>query len=314
MIRRSDINNLAQAGLFHLQDYKAKDMSPNTLITKRQSLDRFFEYCEANGISDPNDVDSEVMEAYRGYLHGYRKKNGQPLSINTKYKFLTDLKLFLRFLYRRKVISNADFENFESPRSQKKIPRAVWSEEEMEIILSMPLRRGDDIGIRDRGIMEVFYVSAIRRAELANLKLGRIDLDQELLMVIEGKSLKDRVIPIVGEACQWLEVYLETIRPKYATAESGNAMFLRPDGIPLNADNIGQTIGKYVSRSGVNKPGSCHQFRHAVATSMLNRKMDLRYLQEFLGHKDISNTEIYTQVAKERLREMYSQCHPAAKN
>jgi len=234
------LETLPEAVSFYLDDCLAKGMSPNTIIVKRQSLRRFCEWCASKGITKPQEVNLEVMEGFRLYLHHYKKLlDGEPLSINSQHKFLTDLKLFLRRLHRRRVISNSDFEEFEMPRCKKRLPRSILSSEEVERIFAVPMLRGDGIGVRDRAILELFYASAIRRSELTRLKLSDIDLDRRLLMIIEGKGLKDRHLPIALRACDRVRNYLDKVRPKFLTIESGEALFLHEKGYPLKADQVG---------------------------------------------------------------------------
>lgn len=309
------LETLPEAVSFYLDDCLAKGMSPNTIIVKRQSLTRFNEWCAPKGITSPQEVNLEVMEGFRMHLHHYKKLlDGEPLSINSQHKFLTDLKLFLRRLHRRRVITNSDFEEFEMPRCKKQLPRSVLSPEEVEQIFALPMLRCDGIGVRDRAILELFYATAIRRSELAGLKLSHIDLDKQTLMIIEGKGLKDRHLPIAKRACGRIRDYLDKVRPKFLTIESGEALFLHDKGYPLKPDQVGQMVGKYRRRAGVEKSGACHLFRHATATSMLNAGADIRYVQQMLGHADISTTQVYTHVAINQLERVYNLTHPAAQD
>lgn len=309
------IETFSEAVSFYLDDCLAKGMSPNTIIVKRQSLRRFSEWCESNGIKRPQDVNLEVMEGFRLYLHHYKKLlDGEPLSINSQHKFLTDLKLFLRRLHRRRIITNSDFEEFEMPKCKRRLPRSILSPDEIKRIFALPMLRGDGIGIRDRAILELFYATAIRRSELTRLKLSHIDLNKQTLMIIEGKGLKDRHLPIAKRACDRVRDYLGKVRPKFLTIESGEALFLHDKGYPLKPDQVGQMVGKYRRRAGVEKPGTCHLFRHVVATSMLNAGADIRYVQEMLGHADISTTQVYTHVAINELEKVYNRTHPAVRS
>lgn len=308
------MTNLPEAVAFYLDDCIARGMSHNTIRTKRQSLERFSHWCSTHGIHTPQDINLEVMEAFRQYLHHYKKAlDGQPLSINSQYKVLTDLKLFLRRLHRRHVISNADFEEFDMPKCKKGLPRVVLSPEEVERIFAMPMLRGDLIGIRDRAILEIYYATAIRRSELTRIKLEHMDLGRRILMIVEGKGLKDRRLPVARRACEWIARYLEQVRPRFVSLESEDALFLSREGHPLNADQVGQMVGKYIRRAGIDKPGACHLFRHAAATYMLDAGADIRHVQEMLGHADISTTQIYTHVAIKQLERVYSRTHPAAR-
>lgn len=258
-----------------------------------RSLTRFSEWCSSHQLTHPNMINLEVVEGFRLYLHEYRKiRDGKSLSINSKHKFLTDLKLFMRRLHRRKIVTNADFEEFEMPRTQKKLPRNVPSYEEVELIFRQSLLRGNELGILDRAIMELFYASGIRRSELIRLRLGHLDLKKRIVIVIEGKGMKDRRLPILERTCKWLRHYLNDVRPQCLSFESEDFVFISPSGAPYTADQVGQRVGKYIRRSGINVEGACHVFRHAVATSMLDNGADIRHVQVMLGHSDISTTQI----------------------
>lgn len=313
MWRASNVKTIQQGVQFYLDDCKAMDFKKATIITKRQSLKRFSEWCSSHQIIDLNEVSLDVMEGFRVYLHEYRKiLDGKPLAQNSKHKCLTDLKLFMRRLHRRKVVSHADFEEFELPRFQKKLPRNVPSHEEVELILRQPLLRENDLGILDRTIMELFYSSAIRRAELTRLRLGHLDMNKRIVHISEGKGMKDRRLPILERAHKWIKLYLEDIRPKCLSFDSEDYVFIALNGSPCTSDQVGQRVGKYIRRSGVDVDGACHVFRHAVATSMLDNGADLRHVQKLLGHADISTTQIYTQVGIKKLEEVHGRTHPAS--
>ena len=188
----------------------------------------------------------------------------------------------------------------------------VLSSEEIERIFAVPMQRNDLVGIRDRSILELFYASAIRRSELVRLNIEHIDLHDRILTVLEGKGLRDRRIPVARRACRWVRRYLEEVRPQFLSIDSGDALFISDKGLPLNPDQVGQRVGKYVRRAGIDKPGACHLFRHAAATLMLDAGADIRHVQEMLGHADISTTQIYTHVAIKQLAKVYNRTHPAA--
>ena len=172
-MRAPTIETFPEAVSFYLDDCVSRDMSPHTIATKRRSLERFMSWCSLQGIGRPQDVDLDVMEDFRFYLQSYRKlRDGEPLSINSKHKFLTDMKLFLRRLYRRKVITNAEFEEFELPKCKKRLPRKLPSHAEVELILQRPLLLDNDLGQMDRAIMELLYACAIRRSELTRLRVN----------------------------------------------------------------------------------------------------------------------------------------------
>lgn len=158
------------------------------------------------------------------------------------------------------------------------------------------------------------YATAIRRSEITRLEVGDIDIKQQILQIVEGKGLRDRRLPVAESACEWIARYLTQVRPKFQRIESGEALFLSNTGKPMNADKVGQMVGNYVRRAGIDKPGACHLFRHAAATSMLDAGADIRHVQKMLGHASISTTQIYTHVAIKQLERIYQLTHPASKH
>jgi len=311
-LSRSSVRLLNDAISIYMDECRAKGMAQNTLETKARSLSRFADWCKLSGYRKLSEFDIEVFESYREYLHFYRKTiDGQPLALNSIYKFLTDLKLLFKGLYKRGIISVTEIDKFDLPRCQKRIPRDVLSVDEIQRILHQPDIRGGVYMVRDRAILELLYASAVRRSELAKLELSDINITRKTLRIVNSKGYKDRVIPVYAEAIEWVSEYVQGDRMRVCSPGSGDLFFLDKVGKPATRDQIGQTVGRYVRRAGIDKPGACHLFRHRVATLMLENGADIRFIQHFLGHADISTTQIYTHVAIRKLEEVYNKSHPA---
>jgi integrase/recombinase XerD len=169
-------------------------------------------------------------------------------------------------------------------------------------------------GVRDRAMIEVLYSTGIRRSELAGLAVFDIDADRQTLLVRQGKGRKDRMVPIGERALAWVDRYLAEVRHVHATEPDDGVLFLTVDGTRFSLDRLTQLVRGYVERSGVNKQGACHLFRHTLATLMLEGGADIRYVQQMLGHADISTTQIYTQVSIRHLQAIHTATHPAASN
>jgi len=202
-------------------------------------------------------------------------------------------------------------ENIELPSKGRRLPKAVFNPEEVEKILAQPMLIGKK-GILNKAIMETLHASGIRRAELAFLDINDVDLKQGLLRVNRGKGNKERIVPISQPACEWIALYLHKIRRKYSRINSGSALFLAKNHQRFTPNKLSDMVSKYVKESGSKRAGSCHLFRHSTATEMLNNGADLRHVQDMLGHADISTTQIYTQVSKAKLIEVYNKSHPSA--
>jgi integrase/recombinase XerD len=167
-------------------------------------------------------------------------------------------------------------------------------------------------GLRHRAIIETFYGTGIRRAELAHLNLRDLDTERRTLTVRQGKGRKDRMIPI--GALAWIDRYLTDARPRLAGADDDGTVFLTVDGTPFSLDRLTQLVRDHVTASGVGKQGACHLFRHTLATLMLEGGADIRYIQAMLGHAELSTTQMCTQVSIRALQAVHTATFPAATN
>ncbi|MEY8175019.1 tyrosine-type recombinase/integrase [Burkholderia multivorans] len=193
---------------------------------------------------------------------------------------------------------------------QMRVPKHVLSADEAERILNVP-DVTSALGIRDRAILETFYSTGIRRAELTSLHVHDVDHDRGTVMVREGKGKRDRLIPIGARALAWIRKYLDEVRPQLSLAADEGVLFLAVTGDSIGTRSLGLMVSDYIKRSGVNKSGSCHLFRHTMATLMLENGADVRFVQVMLGHAQLTSTQIYTQVAIRALKEIHTATHPA---
>ena len=167
-------------------------------------------------------------------------------------------------------------------------------------------------GLRDRAMLETLYATGLRVSELVNIKVLEVSLNEGVVRVVMGKGGKDRLVPLGAEAAHWIDRYLKEARPDLAGARVSDALFLTARAQPMTRQAFWQLIKKYAMVSGVRAPLSPHVLRHAFATHLLNHGADLRVVQMLLGHADISTTQIYTHVARERLKALHAAHHPRA--
>tara|TARA_R110002167_G_scaffold320868_1_gene526660 strand:+ start:98 stop:859 length:762 start_codon:yes stop_codon:yes gene_type:complete len=253
------------------------------------------------------------MEEYRRYLSAYRKpKNQEPLSIVTQAQRLIALRVFLERMFYYDIITDNFFAKFELPRTGRRLPKFIPDEEEIELIINQTKTKGN-IGIRDKAILEIYYASGIRRTELANLDIRHVDTKNLTITVRKGKGGYDRVVPIVQRTVDAINEYLTKVRPLLAIFASGDALFLGETGKRILSSKLTELVGEYIRRSGVAEEGACHLLRHATGTHMLRNGADIRYVQEMLGHEDISSTQLYTHVVINDLQKVHKQTHPFAK-
>jgi integrase/recombinase XerD len=241
----------------------------------------------------------------------YVTPQNQKLDVATRRNKLTAVKVFLRRMFELHYLKENPAARFVLPKRPRRLPEGILVSEELEAITRQTELHGDS-GKRDKVIIETYYASAIRRAELSRLTLFDVDTKRFLLRVNKGKGQKDRVIPIAQRTCEAIEDYVANVRPGYVNFESGNVLFLNDLGKPFTPRQLSTLVKKYVMRAGVNRKGACNLYRHTAATGMLDNGADIRIIQEQLGHADVSTTQIYTHVSNKKLQEVYHQTHPAA--
>ena len=297
----------------HYEWMLIRNYSVLTVGTRYGYLAQFFNWCEEREIKDLSQVTVGLIERYQKYLYNYRHpKSGEPLSFGSQSHKLLHMREFLRWCAKKKFILFNPAAEIELPKNEKRLPKNVLSMTEVESII-----QAVDItsvtGIRDRAILETLYSTGARRMELVKLGLYDVDLGRGTVMVRQGKGKKDRLIPIGDRALQWINKYLSELRPQLVKkgADPGN-LFLSAHGTPLTVDYLSEVVKEYVIKGGVMKKGSCHLFRHAMATLMLENGADLRFIQAMLGHAQLSTTEIYTQVNIKKLKEIHTALHPGA--
>jgi integrase/recombinase XerD len=169
------------------------------------------------------------------------------------------------------------------------------------------------MGIRDRAMLETLYSTGIRRMEVIGLKLTDFDPERRTIVVRQGKGKKDRMVPIGDGAILWIEKYLSGVRPSLVVPPDDGTVFLTNMGEPLSPNRLTQMCREYVDAAETGKRGACHLFRHTMATLMLENGADIRFIQEMLGHVELSTTQLYTQVSIRKLKEIHSATHPSAK-
>ena len=282
----------------------------DTLRTRRIALKRFIHWCEERSLRDPKDITKPILDRYQRHLFYYRKRDGQPMTLGTQLGCLAPIKLFFKWLTRENHILYNPASELQLPRQPKHLPRHILSVQEVEAILAEADAKTPQT-LRDRAMLETLYSTGLRRMELPTLQLYDVDLIQRIVMVREGKGGRDRVIPIGKRAVAWVEKYLIESRPQLLVADV-EALFVNDYGEPVTPEFLATKVKRYMLFAGLdNKTGSCHLFRHAMATHMLDNGADTRFIQAMLGHADLSTTQIYTHVAINKLREIHDATHPA---
>lgn len=295
----------------YLEALRIKNYSERTIENRQSYLSFFIVWCEARSLARPQEVTKPILERYQRHLFHLRKENGKPLTFSAQLQRLTPLRAYFKWLTRQNVLLWNPASELELPRQEKRLPKHVLTIEESEQVLAQPDLR-DAMGLRDRAILETLYSTGIRRMEVVNLTVYDLDLERGTLMVRQGKGKKDRMVPIGERAVAWLERYLNDIRPGLVVPPDDATFFLTSGGEPLSPNRLTQLVREYVDAAAIGKRGACHLFRHTMATLMLENGADIRYIQEMLGHAELSTTQIYTRVSIRRLKTVHALTHPGA--
>lgn len=279
-------------------------LSANT----RQAYERDLRlFCKTLGFKNSDALVNVNREQITGYMTQL-KENG--LAAATIARKLAAIKAFYRFMTAEGYMDANPAEVVEAGTKGIKLPR-VLSEDEVVRLLNQP-----DIttaeGFRDRTMLEVLYATGMRVSELINLTLERVDLNMKYIIAF-GKGSKERIVPLGSVAAEFLQQYLEKVRPKLTHADRNtNIVFLAFGGHELTRQRFWQIIRAYGRKANINKALTPHILRHSFATHLLDNGADLRSVQELLGHSDISTTQIYTHLTNKRLRDIYAKAHPRA--
>lgn len=279
-------------------------LSANT----RQAYERDLRlFCKTLGFKNSDALVNVNREQITGYMTQLKEKG---LAAATIARKLAAIKAFYRFMTAEGYMDANPAEVVEAGTKGIKLPR-VLSEDEVVRLLNQPDITTAD-GFRDRTMLEVLYATGMRVSELINLTLERVDLNMKYIIAF-GKGSKERIVPLGSVAAEFLQQYLEKVRPKLTHEDRNtNIVFLAFGGHELTRQRFWQIIRAYGRKANINKALTPHILRHSFATHLLDNGADLRSVQELLGHSDISTTQIYTHLTNKRLRDIYAKAHPRA--
>lgn len=280
-----------------------KELSKNTLESYKRDIFQFVAFLKDRHIRDIKEANKTTIITYLLHL----QKKGKATS--TISRNLASIRSFCQFLLNEKYIDKDPTVNLESPKSEKRIPN-VLTLEEVEILLEQP-EVGNHKGVRDRAMLELLYATGIRVSELVSL--NRLDLNLELGYIkCNGDHSKERTIPIGSMAKMALENYINNCREHLIREEDETSLFVNYHGTRLTRQGFWKIIKNYAQKAKISKKITPHTLRHSFATHLLQNGADLRSVQEMLGHSDISTTQIYTLVTKNKIKEVYNKAHPRA--
>jgi integrase/recombinase XerD len=296
----------------YLEWLRSHNYSEDTARSRQRLLGYLVEWLELRGLTRPQDVTKPVLERYQRWLYLSRKPDGRPLSFVTQQQRLIALRMFFKWLARMNLILSNPASDLEMPRREMRLPKAVLTAAEVERVMATA-DPATVQGLRNRAILETFYATGMRRKELVALKLFDLDFERETVFIRQGKGKKDRLVPIGPRALSWLNQYLKTVRPELVVRLDEGHVFLNDTGEPFTPGAMTELVRRLVRRASLTKTGSCHLFRHTMATLMLENGADIRFIQEMLGHANLNTTEVYTRVSIRKLQEIYAATHPAGR-
>ena len=278
-----------------------KGLSQNTLDSYRSDLEQFSSWLKKNNLTYIKTSKKEIL-TYLSFL--FQKGLGS----KTVARKLSSLKSFFRYLVFKSIISNDPSSEVETPKLLKSIPKSI-SEKEVEALLAAPDEK-TDIGLRDKTMIETLYSCGLRISELTNLELLNLNLRQGVIRVV-GKGQKERLVPMGDQLIGLLELYISSSRKNLLNKRHSDFLFLSTRGQRMTRQSFWHRIKHYCLASGFEPDKiSPHVLRHAFATHLLNNGADLRVVQLLLGHSDLNTTQIYTEVARQRLKRLHTEHHP----
>jgi integrase/recombinase XerD len=278
-----------------------RGVAQNTLEAYGRDLQRFLAFITQKGLSHFKDATPEIIVEYLVLI----KNEG--LSANSMNRALAALRGFYKHLLMEKLIEQTPLANIELAKVWMRLPDTI-SKEEMKVILAQP---GDKTpaALRDTAMLELLYATGIRVSELINLTMNSINWQVGFLTAM-GKGSKERIVPIGKTAYDCVRVYVDKARPQLMQKKSTEVLFLNRFGGKFSRQGFWKMVIRYSSKAGLIKKVHPHTFRHSFASHLLEGGADLRTVQVMLGHADISTTQIYTHITRDRLKEIHQKYHP----
>jgi integrase/recombinase XerD len=277
-------------------------LARNTLVSYRGDLLKFAQWLRKKNSISLLDTRQQEIEEYLAHQVLVAKA-----SARTTSRELSSLKRFFRFELRQGKIKADPTLRIDAPKLPRSLPKSL-TEGDVESLLDAP-QVEKLLGLRDKTMLETLYAGGLRVSELVGLKIPQVSLDMGVVRVL-GKGAKERLVPLGEEALTWIGRYLDEARPDLLNGKVSDALFVTARGQPMTRQGFWYLLRRYCAQAGLAKTVSPHTLRHAFATHMLNHGADLRVVQLLLGHADISTTQIYTHVARERLKQLHAKHHP----
>jgi integrase/recombinase XerD len=277
-----------------------RGLSANTLGAYRADLMTLLRGLAENNTSIEDAEKADLL----GFIAGRVESGAKPRSTARQ---LSSFRRFFRYIMREGLRDDDPTADIEMPRIGRSLPKTL-TEEQVEALLHAP-NTDEPLGHRDRAMLELLYATGLRVSELINLKMSQVNFNQGVLRIV-GKGDRERLIPLGDESQRWLRDFIDGPRMEILLERQTDYLFPTRRGDRMTRQAFWHIIKRYALKAGIEKQLSPHSLRHAFATHLLNRGADLRVVQLLLGHSDLSTTQIYTHVARERLKDLHGQHHP----
>ena len=277
-------------------------LARNTLESYRRDVTQFAAWLAGAGAKGLLDAAPSDIQGHLAWQ--VETKRAKP---RTTGRLVSSLKRFFQFAVREGLRPDDPAVDVDSPKLPRSLPKSL-SEAEVEALLAAP-EVATSQGLRDRAMLETLYASGLRVSELVGLKTVQVSLDMGVVRVL-GKGAKERLTPLGEEAVAWIQRYQKEGRPQLLGARKSDALFVTGRGGPMTRQAFWNLVNRHALKAGIGRAISPHTLRHAFATHLINHGADLRVVQLLLGHADISTTQIYTHVARERLKQLHAKHHP----
>ncbi|MGP1717016.1 MAG: site-specific tyrosine recombinase XerD [Methylophilus sp.] len=274
-------------------------LSPNTLASYRNDLKGFSEWASKHALT--------LWEVQSHHVQEYLAHRFPQVKVRSINRLIATLRRFYRYALLMNLIKQDPTLHIEAPKMPKQLPKTM-SESQVEDLLHAP-DVDTPLGMRDRAMLELLYASGLRVSELVNISIAEVST-QDGVVRVTGKGRKTRLVPMGQEAAEWIDRYLAQARAGILKGSLSNAVFVTNRGDAMTRHAFWHLIQRYALQAGISQHISPHVLRHAFATHLLNHGADLRVVQMLLGHADISTTQIYTHVARERLQQLHKMHHP----
>jgi len=293
---------------YHIQRYLdhisvERGLSAATLASYGRDLAQFASFLAGRRVTDPHGIDESAIVAF---LDELAKKHYAATSAARK---LAAVRGFVRYLLGERELARSPIATLDVRRPPKRLPKSL-DVDEVGKLLDAPDTR-DELGLRDKAMLETLYATGLRVSELIGLKVDSVNMRMGFVTCV-GKGDKERVVPIGEVATGYIREYLDRARGALARGERSEYLFHTKQGLPMSRVMFWKIIKKYDLRAGITRPITPHTLRHSFATHLLERGADLRSLQEMLGHASVATTQVYTHVSRDHLREVYKESHPRA--